>query len=121
MRGMRTRLTGTWLALLALATLLVVSFGHTHNAPASDRASKPLECRLPFAANANPDCPPLHPDHIHCAVCLAANSAATAVPPYAPVLLTQVLFETVTFASNKAPLSHGTMTLPFQARGPPSV
>jgi hypothetical protein len=120
MRALPTRWTGSGLALLAVATLIVASFSHVHASRSVERAAKPLECRVPFATKLK-TCPQDDSSHVHCGVCLAASSAGAGVLPDAPVLVTRVVFEAVAFATLEAPVSHGVVTLPFQARGPPSL
>lgn len=109
---------GSWLALVALAINLALSFGHIHIAG----QTSPGVIAAAFGI-ADPDGAKGHSDHGQpdylCPICIAANAIATALtsaPPVIPLELTATVIdrtvEPVRFA----------VALPrpaFQSRGPP--
>lgn len=118
MRHLRRRAQFGYLALVALAAQLLLSFGHTH-APRAPDANLALACRTFFEPVADQNCPPLK-KHDDCALCWTVAAAGTLVLPEPPALalprLEGELWQTLLA---RAPL----LVIPaaaFDARGPPS-
>jgi hypothetical protein len=120
MQAFRREIFGK-LALLALATQLVLSFGHVHlHEQHTPAATSPASCdnKTPAPANAPG---PAHDDddEQHCSICWTiaiAGSIVLAAPPVLEV-------PRVTLAPPRPPIVVGqlgeTSTVKFQARGPP--
>lgn len=118
MRLFRTRHEGRGLALLALATLLVSSFGHFHrDFPTSGVAA--LECRVFFKPNPEQHCPPAHHNNSDCAVCLTLGLAGSGVIPQAPSVVPPPHGEPNLRIGRDTPSVHDIATASFDARGPP--
>jgi hypothetical protein len=105
------------LALFALATQLVLSFGHVHlHEPHAPAAASATSCDAKTPA----PCPAHDDDHEqHCSICWTialAGSLVLAAPPLLEV-------PRLTVAPRKAPIVIGQFqdnaTVHFQARGPP--
>jgi hypothetical protein len=111
----RHRVNG-WLALLALATQLVLSFGHVHNHGAPQAAAAAHACE----GKASAPCPAPNDDEQHCSICWTVAIAGSLVLT-APAALEAPSVEAV-------PLEPATVTgqlrdagtVQFQARAPPS-
>jgi len=118
MRHFRRRAEFGYLALVALATQLVLSFGHTH-APRAPDANLALACRTFFNPAADHNCPPLK-THDDCALCWTVAAAGTLVLPELPALAPPSIEGGVLLAQlDQAPLL-AIPTAAFDARGPPS-
>jgi len=122
MRWFRSKVrSGAWLALVAMALQLALTFGHLHLRIAS-AASAQLAAK---AATTLPDGSslPTKPRLIHdnCAVCTLIQMAGVAALVAAAWLLLPALFASTPFAIR---LEHELVASPppqFQARGPPIV
>jgi hypothetical protein len=118
MRYFRRRADLGYLALVALATQLVLSFGHTH-APRAPDANLALACRTFFTPAADQNCPPLKKHGDECAVCWTIAAAGTLVLPEPPALDLPSLEGDIWKAHvHRAPLP-AIPTASFDARGPP--
>ena len=117
MRHLRRRTDLGYLALVALATQLVLSFGHTH-APRTPDANLALACRTFFTPAADQNCPPLN-KHDDCALCWTVAAAGTLVLPEPPALALPSFEGKIWLAQlDQAPLL-AIPTAAFDARGPP--
>lgn len=119
MRFFRTRHEGRGLALLALAALLVSSFGHFHRDVLTAGATA-LECRVFFKPSHDESCPPVHPAHSECAICFTVALAGSGVIPQAPTFAPPAPVEPSPLIGREAPSLHDIATASFDARGPPS-
>ncbi len=116
MRSFRQHWVYGWLALLALATQLILSFGHVHVHGAHRAASAAHPCQ----GKASPPCPAPNDDEQHCSICWTIAIAGSLVLT-APAALEAPSVEA-------APLQpaivtgqlRDTGTVQFQARAPPS-
>lgn len=126
MQWVRTnRRFGAWCALVAIALQIVLSFGHAHRiedfrlgglfqSAAAAQAQTAVE-------KGNPASKPVGPAVEYCAICVAINMGASAVPPEAPVWDVPIIAGRVRFAPH-AEAAAGTLShLLFQARAPPSA
>jgi hypothetical protein len=119
MQALRRQIFGR-LALFALATQLVLSFGHVHV-----HASHPPEAASPAACDAKAPAPcPAHDgndDDHHCSICWTIAIAGSVVPSVPPILEDPRL----AVAPPKAPIVIGQFqdnaSVQFQARGPPPL
>jgi hypothetical protein len=110
---------GAWLALIALAINLGLSFGHVHaiDGGVSGRGIATA------ASIASPDHKQGHPDHDHaddlCPICMAATSMASALASAPPTLPSK--FAHVTIDRTIEPVFALVEPPPaaFQSRGPP--
>lgn len=127
MRWVRTnRRYGSWCALLAIAIQIIVSFGHAHRVEGFRPGDVPPQAiagvhgQLP----AQPDDPaskPIGRVFDYCAICVAINMGASAVPAQAPASALALVAENIRFP---IPAEAATWTmghLLFQARAPPSA
>jgi DUF2946 family protein len=116
--------SGTWLALLALTLQMAVSFGHMHRhdlgLPPLIQAGQTQTLTDEAAAPADLDDHHSAPDH-YCPICASIALIGTGAPAPAPVLV--VPTSVVRFSPPQKPayLQHPQFTVPFQARGPPSI
>ena len=118
MRHFRRRADIGYLALVALATQLFLSFGHTH-APRVPDASLALACRTFFKPAADENCPPLKTPRDDCAVCWTVALAGTLVLPEPPALVLPAP-EIESWAPQLRPAQVATIrAAAFDARGPP--
>jgi hypothetical protein len=120
MQALRREIFGK-LALFALATQLVLSFGHVHlHGPHAPAAASPASCDAKAPAPANSSCPAHDDDgEQHCSICWTISIAGSIVLA-APAVL-QV--PRVTLVAPRPPIIVGQLgdasTVKFQARGPP--
>ncbi len=119
MRPLRRRPEIGYLALLALAVQLALSFSHVHGAWANpDNA--PLACRTFYQSPADHGCPLHKNDHKGCAVCWTMSLTASALLAAPPALaLPTVVSEPYRpgLGREAAPRA---ATAAFDARGPPA-
>ena len=113
---------GSWLALIALAINLGLSFGHIH---AIDGGVSGHGIAAVAASITSPDNghKPGHPDHDHaddlCPICMAATSMASTLASAPPTLPSKFSYVTIdrtiepVFALVEPPAAA------FQSRGPP--
>jgi len=129
MRWLRSRIRpGTWLALLALAIQLALSFGHLHLHGSQRSAPVSLVVQwIVQPASAAPDAPadptqekPGLPGHA-CAVCSVMQLAKSAVPPVAPVLSLPDARAENPFGANPDSAAAASPRLVFHARAPPQA
>lgn len=108
-----------WLALLALALQLVVSFGHHHDHAGHERtAASSAQC---VAATGDACAAPADTDDDKdgCAICWAmALVAATVLPFVIGWLIATLRLDTVGLPSSDTHVSFG-IAAAFRARGPP--
>lgn len=126
MQWVRTnRRFGAWCALVAIALQIVLSFGHAHRvegfrfgglfqAAAQDQTQAAVE-------KSDPASKPVGPAVEYCAICVAVNMGASAVPPEAPVWDLPVIAGGVRFAPRAEAAAWTLAHLLFQARAPPSA
>jgi hypothetical protein len=109
-----------WLALFALATQLVCSFGHVHAHSAQRVAHSALPASCVSGTHAG--CPSHdNDDEAHCSICWTISIAGSLVVP-APVALVVPMHEAQSVAPQP---SKGTLggngSVCFQARAPPNA
>jgi hypothetical protein len=105
---------GAWLALLALAVQLVLSFGHFHGVVAQAAPSIQSDQQQLPAPNHDSD-QPSDP----CAICTVIALANTALFATLPVLLLPQAFEFLYLTANAAFAHLNSASSPFQPRAPP--
>ena len=120
MQALRREIFGR-LALFALATQLVLSFGHVHlHEPHAPATAAPVSCDANAPTPANTPCPAHDDDdEQHCSICWTiaiAGSIVVAAPPVLEV-------PRVTLVPPRPPITVGQLsdvsTVKFQARAPP--
>lgn len=117
MRHFRRRAQIGYLALVALATQLLLSFGHTH-APRVPDANLALACRTFFEPANDQGCPPLK-KHDDCALCWTVAAAGTLVMPEPPALPLPATVSESRLPERDRPLTLDIAVASFDARGPP--
>jgi len=116
MRWFRGNERGTaWLALLALAVQLAVSFGHVHVPDVHAGLTAGIA-----AGASTPADDPQHPGPDGCAVCAVIHLAGTLALP-APVVLATPAFARVAWPASPAAATRPTHRDQFRARGPPQA
>ena len=124
MQWVRTnRRFGGWCALVAIALQIVLSFGHAHRV-AGVRAAGLVQAGIAFQMSADkgdPASTPAGPAVEYCAICVAINMGASAVPPEAPVSGAPVSAGGVRFVPHAQVVAWTLAHLLFQARAPPSA
>lgn len=118
MRHLRRSSSLGYLALVALAAQLVVSFGHIH-APRTPDANLALACRTFFAPAAGENCPPLKSPRDDCAVCWTVALAGALVLPDPPALVLPAPEIESRLAHHRSAHVAVLRTAAFDARGPP--
>jgi hypothetical protein len=118
MQALRREIFGR-LALFALATQLVLSFGHVHLHEPHAPAASPVSCDAKTQAPSKTPCPAHDDDDEHCSICWTIAIAGSIVLAAPPVLE----IPRVTVVSPRPPIVVGQLaeasTVKFQARGPP--
>jgi hypothetical protein len=117
-----TRRQGSWLALIALAINLAVSFGHIHtiDGNVSGRGIAALAASIASPGEGQKQS---HPDHDHadylCPICMASTAMANALTSTPPALPLE--FDNVTIDRTIEPVLALVEPPPaaFQPRGPP--
>jgi hypothetical protein len=118
MRHFRRHTHFGYLALVALAAQLLLSFGHTH-APRAPDTNLALACRTFFEPAADQNCPPLK-KHDDCALCWTVAAAGALVLPAPPTLVLPAP-ASASWLLQVRPAQVATVpTAAFDARGPPS-
>jgi hypothetical protein len=117
MRAFRRNSSLGYLALVALATQLFLSFGHTHTPRAPD-ANLALACRTFFNPAADHNCPPLK-KHDDCALCWTIAAAGALVLPEPPALALPIPASESQLPERNRALVLQIATAAFDARGPP--
>jgi hypothetical protein len=114
---------GSWVALIALAINLALSFGHVH---AIDGKSLGHHASALVAAIASPldnDHEPGQPDTDHadylCPICVASAAMASALAPTPPVVPVEFVVGTINHTIESAVLIVEPQRAAFQSRGPP--
>jgi hypothetical protein len=117
-----TRRQGAWLALIALAFNLGLSFGHTH---AIDGKVSGHELAMVAAAIASPDSGHKRGHHDDgqadylCPICIAASAMATALISTPPALPAEFVNVTIDRTIVPAVALVEPRRAAFQSRGPP--
>ncbi|MGO9047835.1 MAG: DUF2946 family protein [Xanthobacteraceae bacterium] len=121
MRWVRTnRRCGGWLALLAVALQIVLSFGHVHLETLQSKSAG-----VPVAAFKAPDSQPFSPQHPaneagdYCAICAIIHIASTSFLPDAPLLPVPFVSRAVEHSSHFAFVFVAPQRTAFQSRAPP--
>ncbi len=109
---------GSWLALVALAINLALSFGHTHAAGHRNPGSGPIIAALGLPGHDNPQDRFNHADYL-CPVCIAASTIANSVAPTPPAIPLQLSEVAVDRQVESVRLAVALPRAPFQSRGPP--
>jgi hypothetical protein len=118
MRHFRRRADFGYLALIALATQLLLAFGHVHT-PRLPDANLALACRTFFKPAADESCPPLKGPRDDCPICWSINLASSVVVPEPPALVLPASeFESWLPLLRTAHVTT-IQTAAFDARGPP--
>jgi hypothetical protein len=110
---------GSWLALVAIAINLALSFGHVHVAgQVSDRGLIAAVLGVSDHGKA-----PGHSDDpqtdVLCPICIASNAIANAMAASPPVILLQLDATVVDRPITPVRLAVSQPRAPFQSRGPP--
>jgi hypothetical protein len=124
MQWVRTnRRFGAWCALVAIALQIVLSFGHAHRFAGVRTVGVPqASIAIQTAVDkGDPASKPGSPAVEYCAICVAINMGASAVPPETPVWGTPVIAGGVRFVSRAEAAASTLAHLLFQARAPPSA
>lgn len=125
MRWVRTnRQYGSWCALLAIAIQIVVSFGHAHRI----EGFRPGELWPQAAAGVHdqsqvqpgdPASKPVGRAIDYCAICVAINMGASAMPAEAPTSGIPIVVDQIRFSPHTESATWTLGHLLFQARAPP--
>jgi hypothetical protein len=116
MRPLRRHRRFAWLALLAFAAQIVLSFGHMHDAASPVHASKPAaNCLL------HEPCSPSEPaEHHHfCPLCWALSAAGSFILPQPILLGLPIVCLQLSVPPPPAKSAAAVETPGFQARAPP--
>jgi Protein of unknown function (DUF2946) len=112
---------GAWLALIALAINIALSFGHVHaiyrNGQKHHSGGLVLALLSHDADHGGSDNDSL-PDDL-CPICLAIATIATGLAPTPPVLPVQFTVATIDHTSEDAAIVVEPQRAAFQSRGPP--
>ncbi len=111
---------GSWLALIALALQLALSFGHVHLDGV--RAGSSTDWVAGAKAPSSPPSPAQHPANDaddYCAICATIHLASTSFLPDAPQLPVPFVSQTVEHFHHVAFVSVARQRTPFQSRAPP--
>jgi len=111
---------GSWLALVALALQIALSFGHVHldGVRAGSSVDRITSAKAPSA----PPSPGQHPTNDaddYCAICATIHLASTSFLPDAPQLPVPFVSQTVEHFHHVAFISVARQRTPFQSRAPP--
>jgi hypothetical protein len=115
-----SRRFGSWLALVALALQLALSFGHVHLDGA--RPGSSTDWVTGATAPSSPPSPAQHPANDaddYCAICATIHLASTTFLPDAPQLPVPFVSQTVEHFHHVAFISVARQRTPFQSRAPP--
>jgi hypothetical protein len=115
----RSRRSGGWLALFALAFQLAVSFGHVHGLDASSGAAVAASAKAdnPGKADGRKKTPA---GHDVCAICAVMALTASSVVPTAPQLPVVLADVRVHFRPATEVALSTTAYVAFRARAPPA-
>jgi hypothetical protein len=118
--GRPNRRFGSWLALIALALQLALSFGHVHldGIGAGSAADRIAGAKAP----SSPPSPAQHPTNDaddYCAICATIHLASTSFLPPAPQLPVPFVSQTIEHFSHVAFVAVARQRTPFQSRAPP--
>jgi hypothetical protein len=113
---------GTWLALVALAFQLAVSFGHVHidGVRRTDNSSKTFD-RQTHAAQSLPAQQPGDDGDDYCAICASIYLASNSFVPQAPELPVPLVSQVVRHFDRAAIVLVTPRRAPFQSRAPPLI
>lgn len=117
---------GSWCALFAIAIQVIVSFGHAHRID-SFRGGELLTQAaqaLNGQSKIQPDDPaskPIGKAFDYCAICVAIDMGASAMPADAPASAIPVVAAKVRFALRAEATAPNSGHRLFQARAPPTV
>jgi hypothetical protein len=126
MQWLRTnRRFGGWLALVAIALQIVLSFGHAHRIDGFRpgglfQAATAIHAQT-SVERADPAPKPAGLAFDYCAICIVIKMGAAAVPPEAPSSGVPVIAGRVRLASRAETAAWTLAHLLFQARAPPSA
>jgi hypothetical protein len=112
----RRRLSG-WLALLALAIQLAVSFGHMHR---EDFVHGRPGLTVVTQGNGVPPGDP-DDDHLTCDICATVHLAGTLLLPAPPAIALPAEITIARLTASEHPATQRTAAIAFNARGPPST
>jgi len=123
MRWFRDKIRqGSWLALIALAINLGLSFGHVHTIDGKV-AGGGIAAMAASIAAADAGHKQGHPDNgdadYLCPICMAATAMATALAPAPPVLPIEFAYVTIDRAMAPVVTLVEPQRAAFQSRGPP--
>ena len=120
---LRQRRNLAWLALLALAVQILLSFGHGHEVSTGHGRADASYQSITCADVRDTGCDPRHPaDHDHdCAICLVLALASTATPPALIDYVPPPAIDGPWFSPKAAVLAYRQRSGLFQARAPPSL
>jgi hypothetical protein len=110
---------GAYLALLALAFQLAISFGHVHHIAPTSALASTLVSEQPPSDEANaPSSPAGHADHL-CPICTLIHLAGAIVPAETPPLPLPSIFGGLRLEAAVAFDLIASQRALFQARAPP--
>ena len=112
----RSRLGG-WVALVAIALQLALSFGHVHS-EALGHASEMAALAVDGADSGPPESPAAPHDHDYCAICAVLSLLAGAQTANAPALPMPAV-ATVTVVAESGTIRAVRSRTAFQSRAPP--
>jgi hypothetical protein len=113
----RRRLSG-WLALLALALQLAVSFGHMHREDFVH--GRPGTTVLTQGAGGAGTPIDGDDDHLTCDICATVHLAGTLLLPAPPAIALPAEITIARLTAGQHPATQRTTAIAFNARGPPS-
>jgi hypothetical protein len=120
MRFFRHRRGFACLALVALATQVYLSLGHTHESGVFTRyAGSAVACRTLTPPSVDKSCPPRHSHEHDCPICWTGSIAGSLVLPEQPALAVPVSQSETLKLRPAAELLPAKAAAPFYARGPP--
>jgi hypothetical protein len=110
---------GSWIALVAIAINLALSFGHTHVTGYRDSESRLAAAVLVPPGHDNPKDRSDHADYL-CPICVAASTIANSVAPTPPAIPLQLSEVAVDRPVEPVHFAMASPRAAFQSRGPPT-
>jgi Protein of unknown function (DUF2946) len=112
------RRTGSWLALLALATQLVLSFGHVHLGATDPAKVAAITTDAGVQTAPGGSDSGDKPDD-YCAICAVLSLLSSAQVAVAPAVLLPMVWVVANFAFTLQAAGIGTLRTAFRSRAPP--
>jgi len=110
---------GSWLALIALAINLALSFGHVHVTEGQHSGRHVLAAAIPPHGGQTKGHSGQGDADDLCPICMAATAIANGLAPAPPALPLRLAYVTIDRATMPVAVVVDQQRVPFQSRGPP--